>query len=51
MNMALPFVLFEGAEHIHANHTEAFWNEVDKVLRDYLDRKQWLRVNGAGMSL
>jgi hypothetical protein len=31
--------------------TEAFWNEVDKVLPDYLDRKQWLRVNGAGMSL
>jgi hypothetical protein len=31
--------------------TEAFWNEVEKVLPDDLDRKQWLRVNGAGMSL
>ena len=44
-------VVHELAHLIHANHTEAFWNEVDKVLPDYLDRKQWLRVNGAGMSL
>ncbi|MBL4886284.1 MAG: M48 family metallopeptidase [Planctomycetaceae bacterium] len=45
------FVVHELAHLIHANHTDAFWNEVDKVLPDYLDRKQWLRVNGAGMSL
>jgi hypothetical protein len=44
-------VVHELAHLVHANHTEAFWNEVDKVLPDYLDRKQWLRVNGAGMSL
>ncbi len=44
-------VVHELAHLIHDNHTEAFWNEVDKVLPDYLDRKQWLRVNGAGMSL
>lgn len=44
-------VVHELAHLIHANHTEAFWNEVDKVLPDYLERKQWLRVNGAGMSL
>ncbi len=44
-------VVHELAHIIHANHTEAFWNEVDKVLPDYLDRKQWLRVNGAGMGL
>ncbi len=43
-------IVHELAHLIHANHTEAFWNEVDKVLPDYLDRKQWLRVNGAGMS-
>jgi len=33
------------------NHTAAFWNEVDKVLPDYRERKEWLRVNGAGMDL
>jgi predicted metal-dependent hydrolase len=44
-------VVHELAHLIHANHSEAFWNEVDKVLPDYLDRKQWLRAHGAGMSL
>jgi len=37
-------VVHELAHIIYANHTEAFWNEVDKILPDYLDRKQWLRV-------
>jgi predicted metal-dependent hydrolase len=31
--------------------TIAFRNEVDKVIPDYQDRKEWLRVNGAGMDL
>lgn len=44
-------VVHELAHLIHPNHTEAFWNEVDKILPDYLERKQWLRVNGAGMGL
>jgi hypothetical protein len=26
-------------------------NEVDKVMPDYGERKEWLRVNGAGMDL
>ena len=25
--------------------------EVDKVMPDYQERKEWLRVNGAGMDL
>ena len=25
-----------------------FWNEIDKLIPDYEDRKQWLKVNGAG---
>ncbi|QDV56260.1 M48 family metallopeptidase [Rosistilla oblonga] len=44
-------VVHELAHLIHANHTESFWNEVDKVLPDYADRKEWLRVHGAGMDL
>ena len=35
----------------YMNHTKAFWNQIDKVLPDYLERKEWLRVNGAGMDL
>lgn len=35
----------------HLDHTEAFWNEVDKVLPIYRERKEWLRENGAAMDL
>ncbi|MBC8868958.1 MAG: M48 family metallopeptidase [Planctomycetes bacterium] len=44
-------VVHELAHLIHANHTKAFWNEVDKVMPDYQERKEWLRANGAGMDL
>lgn len=35
----------------HRDHTERFWNEVDKVLPDYRERKEWLRRRGAEMDL
>jgi predicted metal-dependent hydrolase len=35
----------------HRDHTEAFWNEVDKVMPSYLERKEWLRVSGAGLDV
>lgn len=35
----------------HRDHTQLFWNEVDKVLPDYRERKEWLRARGAGMDL
>jgi len=44
-------VVHELAHLIHPNHTQAFWNEVDKVMPDYADRREWLRQNGAGMDL
>lgn len=44
-------VVHELAHLIYPNHTKAFWNEVDKVMPDFRDRKEWLRVNGAGMDL
>lgn len=33
----------------HANHTDAFWNEVDKVMPDYRERKEWLKKYGASL--
>lgn len=33
------------------NHADAFWNEVDKVMPDYLERKNWLKKHGAGLDL
>ena len=38
--------------HLHyRDHSIAFWNEVDKILPDYQERKNWLRVEGAGLDL
>jgi hypothetical protein len=33
------------------DHSEQFWNEVDKVIPDYQQRKKWLRTNGAGLDV
>ena len=35
----------------HRDHSAAFWNEVDKVMPDYRERKEWLRVRGAELDL
>ena len=35
----------------HRDHGDAFWNEVDKVLPDYRERKEWLRKYGASLNL
>ncbi|MDQ8195457.1 SprT family zinc-dependent metalloprotease [Coraliomargarita sp. SDUM461004] len=35
----------------HLDHTAAFWNEVDKVMPNYRERKEWLKVNGAGLDV
>ncbi len=35
----------------HRNHTETYWNEVDKVMPDYRERKEWLRQHGASLDI
>ncbi|GAB4356282.1 MAG: M48 family metallopeptidase [Methylohalobius sp. ZOD2] len=35
----------------HKDHNQAFWNEVDKVLPDWRERKEWLRRRGAGLDI
>jgi len=48
----LDYIVVHELAHLRfPNHTKAFWNEVDKVMPDYGERKEWLRVNGAGMDL
>lgn len=44
-------VVHELAHLIHPNHSAAFWNELDKVMPDFEERKAWLREHGAGMDL
>jgi len=45
------FVVHELCHIRHRNHSDAYWNEVDKVMPDYAERKEWLRRNGAGLDL
>jgi predicted metal-dependent hydrolase len=33
------------------DHSDAFWNEVDKVLPGFGERKQWLRRHGAALDV
>jgi predicted metal-dependent hydrolase len=35
----------------HRDHSDAFWNEVDKVLPKYAERKEWLRQHGASLDV
>lgn len=48
----IDYIVVHELCHIHQrDHTDAFWNEVDKVMPDYLERKEWLKKYGAGLSL
>ena len=44
-------IVHELCHNHHRNHTAEFWNEVDKVMPNYHERKDWLRVHGASLSL
>lgn len=48
----IDYIVVHELCHIrHLNHTDAFWNEMDKVMPDYGERKEWLKKNGAAMDL
>ncbi len=48
----LDYIVVHELCHMHhRDHTEAFWNEVDKILSGYRERKEWLRKNGAGLEV
>lgn len=44
-------VVHELCHFHHLDHTEAFWNEVDKVMPGYGERKEWLRAHGAELDV
>ena len=44
-------VVHELCHFRHRNHTDTFWNEVDKVMPDFRERKKWLRAMGASLDL
>ncbi len=44
-------VVHELCHFHHRDRSNAFWNEVDKVMPDYRVRKEWLRKHGASLVL
>ncbi|MCB2203863.1 M48 family metallopeptidase [bacterium] len=48
----IDYIVVHELCHLHQrDHTDAFWNEVDKILPDYHERKEWLRKHGAGLDV
>ncbi len=48
----IDYIVVHELCHVHRrDHTDAFWNEVDKVLPDYGERREWLRRFGAGLEV
>lgn len=48
----LDYIVVHELCHLrHRDHSDAFWNEVDKVMPRYRERKDWLRQNGASLDL
>lgn len=48
----IDYIVVHELCHFHLrDHTDAFWNEVDKVMPDFRERKEWLRRNGAGLDV
>ena len=44
-------IVHELAHFKYQNHSDAFWELVGSVMPSYLDRKNWLRLNGAGLDV
>jgi len=48
----LHYIVVHELAHLRVpNHSQAFWNEVDKILPSYSTQKAWLKEYGAGMDL
>lgn len=48
----IDYIVVHELCHLHyRSHTDAFWNEVDKVMPDWRERKEWLRKRGAGLDI
>jgi len=48
----IDYIVVHELCHLHyRDHNAAFWNEVDKLMPDYAERKAWLRDHGASLDL
>lgn len=44
-------VVHEMCHMVYFNHSKEFWKFVEKIIPDYNDRKEWLKINGIKMDL
>ena len=44
-------VVHELCHLIHHNHSPKFWKEVERVMSDYAECKEWLKVDGVGLEV
>lgn len=44
-------VVHELAHLIHPNHGRDFWRLVESVIPDYIEKKEWLKIYGNGLSV
>jgi len=44
-------IVHELAHYIKPNHSDEFWEIVESVMPDYNKRKDWLKINGAGLDI
>ena len=43
----IDYIIVHELCHIkHKDHSKTFWNDIQKILSDYEERKEWLRING-----
>jgi predicted metal-dependent hydrolase len=48
----IDYIVVHELCHLHfRDHSDAFWNEVDKVMPDYRERKEWLRAHGVSLDI
>lgn len=44
-------VVHELCHLVHHNHSKEYWKLVERVMPDFRERKEWLRVNGRGLDI
>lgn len=44
-------IIHEVAHLVHLNHSKRFWDQVERIICDYKEHREWLRINGAEMEL
>ncbi len=48
----IDYVVVQELHHFHhRDHTDAFWNDVDKVMPDFREREHWLRKHDTELNV